>query len=33
MPDELAKHPIIAGAGELARFDPAFLKEARRRAR
>lgn len=28
-PDELAKHPIIAGSGELARFDPAFLKEAR----
>lgn len=26
---ELAKHPIIAGAGELARFDPAFLKEAK----
>ena len=28
-PDELAKHPIIAGSGELARFDPAFLKEAK----
>ncbi len=27
--EELAKHPIIAGAGELARFDPAFLKEAK----
>ena len=26
---ELAKHPIIAGAGELARFDPAFLQEAK----
>ncbi len=26
---ELAKHPIIAGAGDLARFDPAFLKEAK----
>jgi DNA-binding transcriptional LysR family regulator len=28
-PDDLVKHPIIAGAGELARFDPAFLKEAK----
>ncbi len=27
--EDLAKHPIIAGAGELARFDPAFLKEAK----
>ncbi|MEQ1610663.1 MAG: LysR family transcriptional regulator [Hyphomonadaceae bacterium] len=27
--DGLAKHPIIAGAGELARFDPAFLREAK----
>lgn len=26
---DLAKHPIIAGAGELGRFDPAFLKEAK----
>lgn len=25
---DLVRHPIIAGAGELARFDPAFLKEA-----
>ncbi|MBK8838720.1 MAG: LysR family transcriptional regulator [Hyphomonadaceae bacterium] len=30
---ELAKHPIIAGAGELARFDPAFCRRPRRRAR
>lgn len=29
--DELAKHPIIAGSGELARFDPAFLKQAKAR--
>jgi DNA-binding transcriptional LysR family regulator len=28
-PEELASHPIIAGAGELARFDPAFLKAAK----
>lgn len=27
--DEIAKHPIIAGAGEMARFDPAFLKAAK----
>lgn len=27
--DELAAHPIIAGSGPLARFDPAFLKQAR----
>ncbi|MEQ1781202.1 MAG: LysR family transcriptional regulator [Hyphomonadaceae bacterium] len=27
--DALAGHPIIAGVGELARFDPAFLKVAR----
>jgi DNA-binding transcriptional LysR family regulator len=27
--DDLVKHPIIAGAGDLARFDPAFLKEAK----
>jgi len=27
-PDALAGHPIIAGAGELARFDPAFMKQA-----
>lgn len=26
---ELARHPIIAGAGDLARFDPAFLKQAK----
>jgi DNA-binding transcriptional LysR family regulator len=26
-PDELAAHPIIAGSGELARFDPAFMKQ------
>jgi len=28
-PDELAAHPIIAGSGELARFDPAFMKQVR----
>lgn len=28
-PDELAAHPIIAGSGELARFDPAFMKHVR----
>lgn len=28
-PDELAAHPIIAGSGELSRFDPAFMKEVR----
>lgn len=28
-PDQLVDHPIIAGSGELARFDPAFLKEAK----
>lgn len=27
--DDLVKHPIIAGAGELARFDPAFLTAAK----
>ena len=27
--DTLASHPIIAGVGELARFDPEFLKVAR----
>ena len=26
---DLVNHPIIAGAGDLARFDPAFLKEAK----
>lgn len=30
-PEELAAHPIIAGSGELARFDPAFMKQARAR--
>ncbi len=29
--EDLVKHPIIAGAGELARFDPEFLKEAKAR--
>jgi DNA-binding transcriptional LysR family regulator len=28
-PDELAAHPIIAGSGELSRFDPAFMKQVR----
>ncbi len=28
-PDELASHPIIAGTGDLARFDPAFMKHVR----
>lgn len=28
-PDELAAHPIIAGSGELSRFDPAFMKHVR----
>jgi DNA-binding transcriptional LysR family regulator len=28
-PKDIANHPIIAGAGELARFDPQFLKDAR----
>jgi len=28
-PDELATHPIIAGSGELSRFDPAFMKQVR----
>ncbi len=28
-PDELAAHLIIAGSGELARFDPAFMQQAR----
>jgi DNA-binding transcriptional LysR family regulator len=28
-PAELANHPIIAGAGDLARFEPEFLKIAR----
>lgn len=27
--EELASHPIIAGSGELSRFDPAFMKEVR----
>ena len=27
--DELAQHPIIAGSGELSRFDPAFMKVIR----
>lgn len=27
--EDLVSHPIIAGAGDLARFDPAFLKEAK----
>lgn len=27
--EDLVGHPIIAGAGDLARFDPAFLKEAK----
>lgn len=27
--DELASHPIIAGTGDLARFDPAFMKHAK----
>lgn len=28
-PDELAAHPIIAGSGELSRFDPAFMKQVK----
>lgn len=28
-PAELVPHPIIGGAGDLARFEPAFLKEAK----
>lgn len=28
-PDQMVSHPIIAGTGELARFDPVFLKEAK----
>jgi DNA-binding transcriptional LysR family regulator len=28
-PEELAKHPIIAGAGDLTRFEPEFVKVAR----
>ncbi|MEZ6028724.1 MAG: LysR family transcriptional regulator [Hyphomonadaceae bacterium] len=30
-PEELAQHPVIAGSGELARFDPAFMKVIRAR--
>jgi DNA-binding transcriptional LysR family regulator len=28
-PDELVAHPIIAGSGEIARFDPAFMRHVR----
>jgi DNA-binding transcriptional LysR family regulator len=28
-PDELAQHPIIAASGELAPFEPAFMKQVR----
>ena len=28
-PDELARHQLIAGAGEIARFEPAFMRQAK----
>lgn len=28
-PDELTKHAIIAGTGEIARFEPAFMKQVK----
>ncbi len=28
-PDELAKHQLIVGAGEIARFEPAFMRQAK----
>jgi DNA-binding transcriptional LysR family regulator len=30
-PEEIANHPIVGGAGDLARFEPDFLKQARAR--